>query len=384
MKILAVPGVDWLSALQNRSHQIFERLSKKHEVHIFRLKMKNQKIEERQNIFLHESYTIPHSGFTSFYVFNLLPYLRKINKIIIEHNIDLVVTSDLIVGSGAVMIARQLGVPTVYDYDDFMPEFIRHYLSSPIIRDFGYGLGTFLNSYLIRNSDHVITVGTLLKEHAEQMNKNVTLIPNGVDLNLFNPEKVNGSIIRKKLKINEDGFVIGYVGGFGFWVALTDVVRAFASFLSEHPNSFLMLVGPYSVRTPLRAKNIIITGRVPYPEVPFYIKSMDVCVLPFRPSIVAHASSPMKLNEYAAMRKPIICTPLRDAHLAYGDSLIYALTENQFKTAFAVLYEDTELRKQLGEKARKIVETNFNWNVLAEAYEKVLMNTSFKGKKACT
>lgn len=71
--------------------------------------------------------------------------------------------------------------------------------------------------------------------------KNYTIIKNGIDISRFgNVDKI---AIRKELGISKDTFVIGCVGRFSKVKNHKFLVRIFAKYVKDHPNSLLLLVG---------------------------------------------------------------------------------------------------------------------------------------------
>jgi hypothetical protein len=66
-----------------------------------------------------------------------------------------------------------------------------------------------------------------------------------------------------------------------------------------------------------------------YYELPAYLKYFDVATIPFQLSDLTHATSPLKLFEYAAARKPIVTTALQECQkyaqvLVAHDAVEYA------------------------------------------------------------
>ena len=68
------------------------------------------------------------------------------------------------------------------------------------------------------------------------------------------------------------------------------------------------------------AENVIFTGNIQYLDVPDYISSMDICLLPFDTGMVSQNALPLKLFEYMACPVPVISTDIRK----YGMQLAIA------------------------------------------------------------
>ena len=74
--------------------------------------------------------------------------------------------------------------------------------------------------------------------------------------------------------------------------------------------------------------NVQYLGPKAYQELPTYLTHVDVATIPFILNDVTHGCSPVKLFEYMAAGKPIVCSPMREV-LKYR-SLSFATTADEF------------------------------------------------------
>jgi len=58
--------------------------------------------------------------------------------------------------------------------------------------------------------------------------------------------------------------------------------------------------------------NMYFLGAKSYQELPKYLANFDVATIPFVLNSITHGCSPVKLFEYMAAGKPIVCTPMRE------------------------------------------------------------------------
>lgn len=110
------------------------------------------------------------------------------------------------------------------------------------------------------------------------------VIPNGVDTSLFRP--LNKSEIKKELGIDKNTKCVGFVGN------LVPVKRAdklsdiFHKISSIFPKTNFVVVGDGYLRKQIESETkdlkILFTGRLHPEEVPYYMNSMDVMILPSR------------------------------------------------------------------------------------------------------
>ena len=131
----------------------------------------------------------------------------------------------------------------------------------------------------------------------------------------------------------------------------------------------LLIVGDGPVHHQLEAQArrlglvgaVTFTGRVTHAEVRPHVAAMDVCVSPHS----TFYASPMKVLEYMAMGKAVIAPAMDNIRDLIGDGRNGRLFEpGMTKTLTAAmrdLVEDVQLRRTLGEKARRSVVDQFNW-----------------------
>ncbi len=147
--------------------------------------------------------------------------------------------------------------------------------------------------------------------------KRVIVVPNGVEAeHLARAADPNLPVGQRLVGVPHP--VIGYLGAVQYWIdtgLLGRIARA-------HPDWTVALVGPVDLLAnlePLKGlPNVILTGRVPYEEVPQYVRAFDVCVNPYILDEVAEHCSPLKLYEYVATGKPVVSVDMPEAHKFEG------------------------------------------------------------------
>jgi UDP-galactopyranose mutase len=91
---------------------------------------------------------------------------------------------------------------------------------------------------------------------------------------------------------------------------------------SRRPDWQFVIVGPVVKIHPdtlPRQSNIHYLGSKTYQQLPAYIASWDVALLPFAQNESTRFISPTKTPEYLAAGKPVVSTPIRDVIHPYGD-----------------------------------------------------------------
>ncbi len=152
-------------------------------------------------------------------------------------------------------------------------------------------------------------------------NKNVFLVPNGVEWELF--EESSG--IPDDLE-NLPKPILGYVGALQERVDRELVERICQAF----PKASLVMIGPvlapkyfFSLK---RFKNLYFLGEKNHLEIPKYIKNFDVCLLPHKVNEFTISMDPVKIYEYLAAGKPVVSTPIMS--LKRFKTLIYFSKDN--------------------------------------------------------
>jgi glycosyltransferase involved in cell wall biosynthesis len=109
----------------------------------------------------------------------------------------------------------------------------------------------------------------------------------------------------------------GFIGLVAEWVDLHLLART-ADALAARGGS-LVVVGEARGADPaalaaLRARpNVLLTGRLPYADLPGVLKGLDVALLTFTVDPLTRAANPLKLREYLAAGLPVVSTEMPEA-----------------------------------------------------------------------
>ncbi|MCA1032219.1 glycosyltransferase family 4 protein [Bacillus timonensis] len=93
-------------------------------------------------------------------------------------------------------------------------------------------------------ADQIIVVSKAVGKQfsASTQNKKVTVIYNGVDLHIFQPSKVKGTI-KEELHLDDNALLIGTVGRLARWKGQHHIIEAFPEVLQLFPHSHLIIAG---------------------------------------------------------------------------------------------------------------------------------------------
>jgi len=287
---------------------------------------------------------------------------------------DLIVADSIEAGVVASIAALAKRVPLVFDFRDNYSFLHR--------RDYGYrnlGAVRLLERLLPRLADQVIAVDDLRRRFCLQAGvqaDRLRLIPNGADSELFRPGPSDPGLLAEFGLLGRR--VILYSGKINRSLDLHNVVQAMQEVVLARPETSLLLVGDGTALLELKnlsatlgiAKHIVFAGYRPYEEIPGLILASDLCVYPLR-SVAA-----LSIFEYMACAKPVV-VPNADYDLALpeGCCLPVQKTPESFAEGIIRILGDPMLASRIGTKAREVVEQQFNWDHLAEAYEAALHDT---------
>jgi glycosyltransferase involved in cell wall biosynthesis len=172
---------------------------------------------------------------------------------------------------------------------------------------------------LVQSSDLVFAQGSALVSHCKRWSERVHPIDCAVSLDSFTPPD-DGSGPGRTPGARRDGGashpslaalprpVIGYVGGLHRHVDVPLAVQM----ARARPHWSWVYVGPAQIPVAELAAlpNVRLVGHVPHDILAHYIESFDVCTVPYRVGPATEAVFPTKVNEYLAMGKPVVSTPL--------------------------------------------------------------------------
>ncbi len=205
----------------------------------------------------------------------------------------------------------------------------------------------------------------------EKIKRPVLMLPNGADIGEL--DRADGSAWR----VRAGGPTVGFVGAFEYWVNF-DLVLELAIKLPRV--NFLLVGGGRQWKyvkgeiARLGLTNVTLTGAVPYRDAMDYVAAMDVCLLPFKHMAVSDGSCPLKLFEYAALKKPIVSTSTREVMRIGGGWISFADDTATIAGAIETFLTDPRAAERAGETGRAMVQRLYNWNNLARQFEDLLVS----------
>lgn len=209
----------------------------------------------------------------------------------------------------------------------------------------------------------------------------ITVWTTGVDPEHFNSHRVGD--LRETLSISKR-FVIMYHGIFSPYRGLQEAIKAVALLKDKYPDLLLVLLGKGEAQQEYEKlvgdlhlhNHVYLHPPVQFKDVPQFINSADCGILPFPDLDWWNTSSPLKLNEYLAMGKPVILTEIA-AHKAVVKNepfSFYSIDHNSHNLAKAIEIAYTSKdRKFLSKKARAYAVEKLTWESQAKRIKSFLL-----------
>ena len=220
--------------------------------------------------------------------------------------------SPALCGKAALIAARRLGLPLVYEIRAFWEDaaVANGTGSAGTIK---YRLTRALENNVVAGADAVVTICQGLKDDLVARGTDpakITLSPNGVDLALFGAAAAPDPGLAAQLGLGT-GPVIGFIGSFYDYEGLDDLIAAMPALIARVPAARLLLVGGGPQEAALKAQAkaspaaaaIRFAGRVPHSAVERYYALMDVMAYPRKRSRLTDLVTPLKPLEALAQGK---------------------------------------------------------------------------------
>jgi glycosyltransferase involved in cell wall biosynthesis len=239
-----------------------------------------------------------------------------------------------------------------------------------------------MNRILSKITDKIVAVSENVKEDIIRYDSidpsKIEVIPNGIDVERFNPEK-NTADIRKEFSLEQDDIVIGFIGRIVPAKGLEYLLNALPYLKEEFKSIKLLIVGEGSLVEELKARakknnifdNILFTGR--RRDIPDILASINIFVMP---SIAE--GLPNALLEAMAMGKPIVTTEVGGipeiVKNGFNGLLVPPRDTLSLSKAIKELISNDRLAAKLGQAARDLVHDNLSIKAIAQKWQSLYLS----------
>lgn len=213
---------------------------------------------------------------------------------------------------------------TIVDYPNWIyaADYFRENYGFKIITDYMDDYTGFLNpaeklveencKRLLELSDEIIASSKYLQEIAEKYQDKVEIVRNGTEFNHFNCALKKTNNIRK---------IVGYYGAVAEWFEYKMVLHL----AKNIPDCDVVIIGNVTKwnKELSQYPNIKLLGEKPYKDLPQYLETFDVCLIPFDTSTdLIKATNPVKFYEYLSAGKKIVATEIPELE-PYKNKYVY-------------------------------------------------------------
>ena len=228
----------------------------------------------------------------------------------------------------------------------------------------------------MKRADAVVVTSEALLEEKKQINPACHLVQNAVEIahisKALNCKEIHKSVAGLKKP------VIGFIGN----IERRMDFHLISKIAGRHPQWSFALIGPVEKKyLPNEIKfpdNVHFLGKQPYKTLPNILKGIDVALIPYKKDKVSETIYPIKLNEYLAAGKPVVCTNFSERiKNEFVEVAYFADNDEEFEERIArAMREDNEnLIDQRVAKAKLN-----DWNQRAKDFSHIL-ETALKDKE---
>jgi glycosyltransferase involved in cell wall biosynthesis len=391
MKLLVLQETDWIKRGPHQQHHLMDRMALKgHEIRVIdyeylwkddnerKIITGRKEIKGAYKIFRDADITLIRPGMIKVSGLDMASILffhnKEIKQQIKEFRPDVIIAFGILNAYLGMKQARKHHIPFVYYLIDHLHTLLPGELTRKIAKRF--------EKKTIKGADKIFVINKGLKDYAVEMGgsaSKISVIPAGVDLEKFNP-RVDGSSIREKYGIKKDDILLFFMGWIYEFSGMKEVAESLST--TDNENIKLMIVGEGDLYEPLlkmkSEKNLdgklILTGKVPFEEIPGHIAAADICLLPAYKNEIMMNIVPIKVYEYMAMGKPVIATSLPGIQKEFGlDSGINYIENSDDTLEKAIWLNKSNKIEAEGEKACSFVQY-LSWDRITDQFESVLVN----------
>ena len=335
----------------------------------------------RSGIFVSKSSSIIHR-LLNYFSFVFTSYFK--GRKLVNYDFLLVESPPLFLGYSAMGLAKKLKAKLIFNVSDLWPESAEKLdlVSNKYLLKLAYDLEKkcYKKAKLVTGQ----TQGIVDDIKGRFPSKDVFWLPNGVDLEYYNPNQIK-SDFRSKNGFEASDLLFFYGGIIGHAQGLEVILEA-ANQLKAYPNIKFIIqgAGPEKERLlvlkeKLKLDNVFFFNAVNKNEMPSILKGVDVALVPLKKLELFTGAIPSKIFEALAMEKALLLGVDGEAKKHFidkADSGYFFEPENvkDLVDKIIKLEQNPEELKRKGQNGRAYVNEYFNRNNIATSFYEKLKN----------
>lgn len=282
----------------------------------------------------------------------------------------------------ALRVARRHAIPVVYEIRAFWEDAaVDHGTTRQ--GSLRYRATRALETWALQRVDHAFTICEGLRRDIVGRGipaAKVTVVPNAVDIEGFQPSGVADPALRRRLGL-EGCTVLGFVGSFYAYEGLDLLLDTFPRLLSQRPELRILLVGGGPQEARLKAQaiclgiadKVVFSGRVPHAEVGHYYDQIDLLAYPRHSMRLTELVTPLKPLEAMAQGRLFVASDVGGHQELIRDGetgrLFAAGNREALAAALTDMLDHREAWPAMRSAGRDFVEQVRNWKRSVENYQ---------------
>jgi len=290
---------------------------------------------------------------------------------------DVIIADNMESAVAAFFIRFFFSTPFVIDYiDDF----------SLIARDDSFRVRYYLIRFLERCLPKYADLIIVVDEHKRRFclkigipEEDIVLIPNGTETDVFRPDTLPGALLKDNSL--EDRHIIMFIGRLNKYYRIETIIEAAPYVVKKFPDAKFVLIGEGEHKEELINMSrkfgvsdaILFTGFMSPDQISGCIACADICYFPLPDS------SALVIYEYMSSGKPTVIPEYKTEKMGISNDILpddcLMKVENTplgIAGGINMLLESKDMRRLMGEKARKFVESGYDWDEITLRYESAL------------
>jgi lipopolysaccharide biosynthesis protein len=289
-------------------------------------------------------------------------------------------------GAMAAIIKKRKKIPFIYNLQDVFPDsFVGAGMTSEgsII----FKIGKKIENFTYRYADRIIVISNDIKENIVKKGvdpEKIIVVPNWIDSETVRPIRKEENYLYEKFGISNDKFSVVYAGNLGYAQNIEVIIETAKKLKNQNEIQFLIFgKGAQEEEYKKLAAgldNLKFFPIQPYSEVSYVYSLGDASIVPCKKGFGGSAM-PSKTWSIMATGTPVLASFDRDTEMERIISVertgLFSVAGDSEQLAANILrlYEDQELRKELGTNARKYVTDHLERSICTRKYIDTIMET---------
>ncbi len=312
-------------------------------------------------------------------IFNPL-YCRAAWQLACEFEPHVIQAELLWTAPAAFWLRRRLNIPVVLMQENVeYQKFVRFGMTNPLLKAI-----KGLEGWACRAADRVVALSEVDRDFMIDLYRvppeRFSLIPHGVDPDLFDYRPEGAAAARERLGLPADVPLLTFVGKLDYLPnvrAVAYIAERIAPVVWErYPEARFVIIGQgVEAVAEYQREGILFTGFVDAragvrPNLSDYLSASDVVLVP----LDSGSGTRLKIVEAASNARPVVSTCIGAEGQAFEDGVEILLTEEVdrlFVDATLRLLADPDLRERLGRAAREKVLAGYSWRAQVGKMERV-------------